>query len=84
MELALGFHAANNLVGALLITSDWTAFQTHSILKDLSEPSAGFDVILPVFVVFPLLIYVFAKKYQWNNWSDKLTGKLQFNTTETL
>jgi membrane protease YdiL (CAAX protease family) len=31
MELALGFHAANNLVGALLISSDWSAFQTNSI-----------------------------------------------------
>jgi hypothetical protein len=38
MELALGFHAANNLVGALLVTSDWSAFQTHSIFKDISEP----------------------------------------------
>jgi hypothetical protein len=37
MELALGFHA-NNLVGALLVTSDWSAFQTHSIFKDISEP----------------------------------------------
>jgi hypothetical protein len=40
MELALGFHAANNLVG-LLVTSDWSAFQTHSIFKDVSEPEAG-------------------------------------------
>jgi hypothetical protein len=31
MELALGFHAANNLVGALLITSIGLLFQTHSI-----------------------------------------------------
>ena len=33
LELALGFHAANNLCGALLLTADWTAFQTNSILK---------------------------------------------------
>jgi hypothetical protein len=44
MELALGFHAANNLVSALLVTSDWSAFQTHSIFKDISEPKAGLDV----------------------------------------
>jgi hypothetical protein len=31
MELALGFHAANNLVSALLFTSDWSAFQTFYI-----------------------------------------------------
>ncbi|MCY1479873.1 CAAX amino terminal protease self- immunity [compost metagenome] len=74
IELSLGFHAANNLVGALLVTSDWTVFQTHSILKDHSEPTAGFDVLLPVFVIFPILLFIFSKKYKWNNWKEKLTG----------
>jgi len=76
MELALGFHAANNLVGALLVTSDWTVFQTHSIFKDLSEPSAGIDVILPVVVIYPILLFIFSKKYGWTNWKEKLTGKI--------
>ena len=77
MELALGFHAANNLVGALLVTSDWTAFQTDSFFKDISSPSAGTDVLLPVFVIFPILLYVFSKKYNWTNWKEKLTGKIE-------
>lgn len=77
MELALGFHAANNLVGALLVTSDWTVFQTHSIFKDLSEPSAGFDVILPVVVVYPVLLFIFSKKYNWTNWKERLTGNIK-------
>lgn len=76
MELALGFHAANNLVAALLITSDWTAFQTHSLLKDHSEPSAGFEVLLPVVVVYPLLLFIFSKIYKWTGWREKLTGKV--------
>ena len=76
LELALGFHAANNLVGALLLTADWTAFQTNSILKDVSEPSAGFDVLTPVFVIFPILLFIFSKVYGWNNWKERLTGKL--------
>lgn len=76
MELALGFHAANNLVGALLVTSDWTVFQTHSIFKDLSEPSAGFDVILPVVVVYPVLLFIFSKKYNWTNWKERLIGNI--------
>lgn len=85
LELALGFHAANNLIGALLVTADWTAFQTHSILKDVSEPSAGFDILLPVFVVFPLLLIIFGKKYGWKNWKEKLAGKvLETNENETL
>ncbi|WP_445713131.1 lysostaphin resistance A-like protein [Flavobacterium sp.] len=76
LELALGFHAANNLVGALLLTADWTAFQTNSILKDVSEPSTGFDVLLPIFIIFPTLLFIFSKVYKWNNWKEKLTGKL--------
>lgn len=74
MELALGFHAANNLLGALLVTSDWTVFQTHSLLKDVSQPAAGADVILPVFVVYPILLLIFSRKYDWSQWREKLTG----------
>lgn len=77
MELALGFHAANNLISALLVTSDWSAFQTNSILKDISEPKAGMDVILPVIVIYPILLYIFSRKYNWSNWKGKLTGKIE-------
>ena len=76
MELALGFHAANNLVSALLVTSDWSAFQTHSIFKDISQPSAGLDVILPVVVIYPILLFIFSRKYNWTDWKEKLTGKI--------
>lgn len=76
LELALGFHAANNLVGALLITSDWSAFQTHSIFKDISDPSAGLDVILPVVIIYPILLFIFSKKYNWMNWKEKLSGNI--------
>jgi uncharacterized protein len=82
LELALGFHAANNLVGALLLTADWTAFQTNSILKDLSEPSTGFDVLVPIFIIFPTLLFIFSKVYKWKNWKEKLTGKLVKINTE--
>ncbi|MDB2463009.1 CPBP family intramembrane metalloprotease [Algibacter sp.] len=78
LELALGFHAANNLFTALLVTADWTAFQTHSILKDLSDPSemALAEIFVPVFVVFPVLLFVLSKKYNWTNWKDKLFGQV--------
>lgn len=77
VELALGFHASNNLVGALLITSDWSAFQTDSILKDLSEPTVGFDILFPVVVIFPILLFIFSKKYGWTNWKERLTGTIE-------
>jgi membrane protease YdiL (CAAX protease family) len=74
IELALGFHAANNLVTALLVTADWTAFQTDSILKDVAEPGLSWDAYIPIFVVFPLLLYFFGRKYGWTNWKERLTG----------
>lgn len=86
MELSLGFHAANNLFTALLVTADWTAFQTHSILKDMSEPTeAGFtDIFMPVFVMFPILLFIFSKKYKWTNWKEKLFGRVEEPIVEDI
>ncbi len=75
MELALGFHAANNMIIALLVTSDWTALQTNSIFLDVSEPSA-IGQIVPIFIILPILTFVFARKYKWTDWKEKLTGKV--------
>ncbi|MGG7037108.1 MAG: lysostaphin resistance A-like protein [Flavobacterium sp.] len=83
LELALGFHAANNFISALLVTSDWTAFQTPSIFKDVSEPKAGFDIILPIVVIFPALLFIFGKKYNWSDWKERLTGKIEDKSLHT-
>lgn len=84
MELALGFHAANNLVACLLVTSDWTALQSPSILKDISEPAAGIDIIAPVFIFYPLLILLFSKIYRWTDWKQRLSGKIQLPNASSL
>lgn len=76
LELALGFHAANNLVGALLVTSDWSALQTNSVFKDLSNQISVAEFVIPLLVVYPILIIVFAKKYGWTNWKEKLFGSV--------
>ncbi len=76
LELALGFHAANNLVAALLITADWTAFQTNSVYRDVSDPVLGWDILISLFVVFPILLFIFSQMYGWKDWKEKLTGKV--------
>ncbi len=76
LELALGFHAANNLITALLVTADWTAFQTDSIYRDISQPVLGLDVLVPVLVIFPILLFIFSKKYKWSDWKERLFGKV--------
>ena len=77
IELALGFHAANNLLTALIVTADWTAFQTHSVFKDVSEPSVGWDVLIPVVIIYPIFLIIMARKYGWTNWKEKIFGKVQ-------
>ena len=76
MELSLGFHAANNLITALLVTSDWTALRTNSIFKDTSTPGGVLEIFIPVLVIYPILLIIFSRKYQWTNWKEKLTGNI--------
>ena len=76
LELALGFHAANNLVGALFITSKDSALQTNAIFEQVSTEQSLTEIYIQVFVIFPILIFLFARKYKWNDWKNKLTGKI--------
>ena len=73
-ELAIGMHAANNIIAAMLVTSDWMVFQTDALYKDISEPQVNIEALFPVLVVYPILLLIFAKKYQWNQWSERLFG----------
>ncbi len=75
-ELALGLHAINNIVAAFFVTTDWTVFQTNALFVDTSEPSVGLEMFLPVFVLYPLMLLLFTKKYGWKNWKEKLFGRI--------
>jgi len=73
-ELALGFHASNNIVAAVFVTTNWTVFQTDALLVDISEPSIDWEMFVPVFILYPLILLLFSKKYGWTNWKEKLFG----------
>lgn len=76
-ELSLGMHAANNIVAAVFVTMNWTVFQTEALFIDTSEPGVGIELFLPVFVIYPLVLFVFSKKYGWTNWKQKLFGSIE-------
>ena len=76
IELALGFHAGNNLLIALIVTADWTVFQTTSIFKYIGEPDLINQSFFTMIVVYPILLLYFSRKYKWVSWKDKLTGKV--------
>ncbi|OSY88324.1 hypothetical protein WH52_06045 [Tenacibaculum holothuriorum] len=75
-ELALGIHAANNIAAAVLVASNWAVFQTDALFLDYSEPSLLFQMIVPVLLIYPLYLYFLNKKYGWENWKEKITGRI--------
>lgn len=87
-ELAFGFHAANNIIAAVLVTANWTVFQTDALLIDTSEPSIGWEMFVPVLVLYPLVLFIFSKKYGWKDWKGKLFGNImkpaEFNENEFI
>jgi membrane protease YdiL (CAAX protease family) len=80
LELALGFHLGNNLMAALLITSDFSAIHTDAVFRysGVENPVDMLnEMIVSIVIVYPIILFIFAKKYNWNNWAAKLTGKIQ-------
>ena len=77
LELALGLHAVNNIVAAFFVTTDWTVFQTDALYIDISEPSVNLEMYLPVFVLYPFVLGLFWKRYEWQDWQSKLFGRLE-------
>ena len=78
LELSLGFHISNNTFIALLVTSNWSVFQTPSILKEVnnSEPFSFTQLIIYI-VILTGLLYFYSKLYKWTNWKEKLFGKIE-------
>ena len=80
LELALGFHLGNNLMAALLITSDFSAIQTDAIFKYSGKENPVDmlnEMILSIVFVYPIILFIFAKKYNWSHWKKKLSGKVE-------
>jgi membrane protease YdiL (CAAX protease family) len=80
LELALGFHLGNNLMAALLITSDYSAIRTDALFKYSGIENSNDilnEMLISIAIVYPIILYIFAKRYNWTDWKYKLTGKIQ-------
>lgn len=71
MELAIGYHAANNLFAALMITTNWQVFQTDALFIDNTPPQVGWETVVGIFVILPFLFFFFKRKYNWGSLSFK-------------
>jgi membrane protease YdiL (CAAX protease family) len=76
LELGIGFHAANNIFGCLIITNNWQVFQTDALWMDMSKPAIGLDLYITLFVFFPLMLFIFSKKYKWKTLKESLLTKV--------
>jgi len=79
IELALGFHFGNNLMAALLITSDFAALQTDALFRYTGSQNSGdilTEMIVSIAITYPIILVILARKYKWTNWVTKLTGSV--------
>lgn len=79
LELALGFHLGNNLMASLLITSDFSALQTDALFRysgTENTASTLTEMIISIGITYPIILFILAKKYNWSNWKQRLSGKV--------
>jgi len=80
LELALGFHLGNNLMATLLVTTDFAALKTDAIYKYSGVEDPNYlltEMLVSIAIVYPIILFIFAKRYNWKDWKSKLTGKIQ-------
>jgi membrane protease YdiL (CAAX protease family) len=69
LELALGFHFANNFMAAILMTTDFSALQTDAMFKYVGEGNSESlfnETLLSMLITYPLILIIFGKVYKWN------------------
>lgn len=74
LELPLGFHFANNLMSAILVTSDFAVLQTDAMFRYTGEAdteSMFNEAVISMLITYPIFLYILSKKYNWN-WSKLL------------
>lgn len=64
IELAIGVHTANNLLGSVLMTFKGSALKTDALFVMKEIDPAG--ELLPLIISGVLLLAIFALKYKWN------------------
>jgi len=68
LELALGFHFANNFIAATLITSDFSALQTDAVFRytgEFSNEEMFNETMISMLIMYPLFLIIFGFIYKW-------------------
>jgi membrane protease YdiL (CAAX protease family) len=70
LELAIGYHAANNLIAAIFVTTDWQVFRTDALFLNRQDPGTGWSSLIFLLILFPSLFLLFKRIYRWPSWKE--------------
>lgn len=73
LELSIGYHAANNVFTALVVSNNWQVFQTDALFIDHAPPELSWWALLFLLSLFPFLLYIFKKIYKWKSLKEYWT-----------
>ena len=65
LELPIGYHIANNLFAALIVTTDWQAFQTDALFIDKNLPEFSLEMMAYLLAGQAIFVFTFYKIYKW-------------------
>lgn len=65
MELSIGFHFANNLFSAFVLTNNWQVFQSDALFVDKTSPRFSWIEIGIVLALQVALLLIFRLVYKW-------------------
>ena len=75
LELSIGYHAANNIFMALVVSNDWQVFQTNALYLNTASPEVGWVELLISLAIFPVLFLIYKKIFKWSSlketWNDQ-------------
>jgi membrane protease YdiL (CAAX protease family) len=70
LELAIGYHTANNLIAAIFVTTDWQVFRTDALFLNHEEPGDGWSSLIFLLILLPSLFLLFKRMYRWPSWKE--------------
>jgi membrane protease YdiL (CAAX protease family) len=68
VELAIGAHAANNILAGLLVTETNSVFQISSLFRVTSQQPSALWLFIDTAVPGAIFLVVVAKVYGWGSW----------------
>ena len=67
LELSIGYHAANNIFTALMVSNNWQVFQTNAVFVNTAPSEIGWIDLVISLAIFPILFLIYKKIFKWSS-----------------